>query len=130
MDNYSQTASGRGPVIFQLGCVCYCFCVQVQFFLSFRPYIIKYMRMCVLFFLVLLTITLCGIDACLDMASKWFVIVTLTKKEAVIVRSLDYLPSSKSYYKSFIKLINTSWLNYKVVSHCRARLRGYNNRGY
>lgn len=89
------------------------------------------MRMCmrVLFFLVLLTITLCGIDASFDVASKWFVIVTLTKKEAVIVRSLDYLPSSKCYYKSFIKLINTSWLNYKVVSH-GARLRGYNNRGF
>lgn len=39
--------------------------------------------MCVLFFLVLLTILLHGIDesSSLDMASKWFVIVALTKKE-------------------------------------------------
>jgi len=41
---------------------------------------------CVLFFLYLLTIILHGIDesSSLDMASKWFVIVALTKKELLL----------------------------------------------
>lgn len=42
--------------------------------------------MCVLFFLLLLTIILHGIDesSSLDMASKWFAIIALTKKELLL----------------------------------------------
>lgn len=122
MDNYSQTARGRvgrGDCHFSTGtCLSFFFvlltvyhlgCVSVCLF----AIICICACVCPVFFPIHSTIILHGTDESLnlDITSKWFVIVALTKKELLFPHIVFIMILNS---KLFIEVIRTSWLNHEV----------------